>query len=268
MSRRRSNRLTRWVLRFQTAGTSAQRKGSLPLEALVRSHFEALRPSALSTRCLSPPADVTLHAGRQDHSARHRHGSRALDALSPTVAASSMSGERSRPSSKFTLHSDDLNPEAVALALELDDAITKLPILDQSIRCVSGVDQSVHSLALTGTVGTYPLGVGRPLPRPPRSPLRAIHAATVTTQRHGSLPDSISMVTDNVTDDHPTAEERLFHRHPISTQGRTRSASSASSLKRTISSRLSRSASRISIVVALPSLTQIAFGGGPCRNAS
>jgi hypothetical protein len=35
----------------------------------------------------------------------------------------------------------------------------------------SGVDESGRSLALTGAVGAHPLGVGRPLPRPARSPL-------------------------------------------------------------------------------------------------
>jgi hypothetical protein len=85
-----------------------------------------------------------------------------------------------RPSSNFTPQSDDLSPEAVALVLELDDALTKLPVLDESLGCLSRVDESGHLLAFTSAVRAHPLGVGRPLPRPPRSPLRAIHAARVT----------------------------------------------------------------------------------------
>ena len=72
---------------------------------------------------------------------------------------------------KFTLQSDDLSPEAVALGLELDDALTKLPILDERRGCIGGVNESGRSLAFTGAVGAHPLGVGQPLPRPPRSPL-------------------------------------------------------------------------------------------------
>jgi hypothetical protein len=171
-----------------------------------------------------------------------------------------------RPSSKFTLQSDDLSPEAVALFLELGEALTKSAILHERLGRPSGVDQSGRSLALSGAVGAHPLGVGRPLPRPARLPLWVVHATTMTTRRHGSLPASIPMVTDHVTDHYPSTPRRALPSAPIGTQGRTRSASSASAPKRTISSRLSRSASKISIVVALPSLTQIAFGGGPCRN--
>jgi len=60
---------------------------------------------------------------------------------------------------------------AVALGLELDDALTKLPILDERLGCIDGVNESGRSLAFSGAVGAHPLGVGRPLPRPARSPL-------------------------------------------------------------------------------------------------
>jgi hypothetical protein len=44
-------------------------------------------------------------------------------------------------SSKFTLQSDDLSPEAVTLGLELDDALTKLPVLDERLGCIRGVER-------------------------------------------------------------------------------------------------------------------------------
>ena len=232
VSCRRRDRLTRWILRLQVAGSVVQRTG----DPVRRGARERSLRGATSVGVLDAlpraPDDVALHAGRQDHSARH------------------------------------LSPERLALGLELDDALTKLPILDERLWCIGGVNESGRSLALSGAVGTHPLGVGRPLPRPARSPLCAIHAGTVTTRRHGSLPDSFPGVTHHVTDHYPTAEKRLFRRQSNGSQGRTKSASSASSPKRTISSWLFRNASKISIVLALPSLTQIAFGGGPCRNAS
>ena len=57
-----------------------------------------------------------------------------------------------RPSSKFTLQSDDLSPEAVALLLELGEALTKSAIFHERLGRPSGVDQSGRSLALSGAV--------------------------------------------------------------------------------------------------------------------
>ena len=171
MSRRRRDRLTRWILRLQVAGTVVQRTGIPSAGALVRVHFEALRPSAFSTRYLALPTTslctrdakttrLAIDPGLGHLMVRRRRWRRA-----------GCRGDRSCRSSKLTLQSNDLSPEAVALGLELDDALTKLPILDERLGCIGGVNESGRSLAFTGAVGAHPLGVGRPLPRPARSPL-------------------------------------------------------------------------------------------------
>jgi len=89
----------------------------------------------------------------------------------PTIGASFERVLIGQTGPKFTLQSDDLSPRAVTLGLELHDGLTKLPVLDELLGCIRGVDESGRSLAFTGAVGSHPLGVGRPPSRPPRSPL-------------------------------------------------------------------------------------------------
>jgi hypothetical protein len=128
-------------------------------------HGAGLRPSTLST-CRIALSSPSLCA-RDNRPAQLTIGARFGRALIGQTGP------------KFTLQSDDLSPEAVTLGLELDDALTKLPVLDERLGCIRGVEESGHSLALTGSVGAHPLGVGRPLLRPPRSPLQVVHATTL-----------------------------------------------------------------------------------------
>jgi len=97
VSRRRRDRLTRWILRLQVAGRPSQLTAD-PFRpaARERSHRGATSVGVRDALPLAPD-DVALHAARQDHSARHRPGFRALDGPSPTVAASSMSSGSQLP---------------------------------------------------------------------------------------------------------------------------------------------------------------------------
>lgn len=172
MSRRRRDRLTRWILRLQGSWLPCPNERGIPSAGgLVSVHFEALRPTAFSTRCLSLPTTslctrdakttrLAIDLGFGHSMVRRRRWRRVR-----------CRGDRSYQSSKLTLQSDELSPEAVALSLELDDALTKLPVLDERLGCIGGVNESGRSLAFAGAVGAHPLGVGRPLPRSARSPL-------------------------------------------------------------------------------------------------